>query len=113
MLGVRELHDQAIRFGHLAITARETGDVESAVKLARQAFEFESRAASLVPDVQESEPTRSILYRSAASFAFQCKDFAQARRMADVGLSGYPPPGIQMDLLALLDQVRFATYFQE
>lgn len=113
MSSVRELHDQAIGFGHLAIAARETGDFEGAIELARRAFELESSAASLVPDGRQSEPTRSILYRSAASFAFQCRDFAEASRMVGLGLSGYPPQKIQKDLLFLLDQIKFSSYLQE
>lgn len=113
MSSVRELHDQAVEFGHLANTAREAGDLDGALELARRAFDLESQAVGLIPDGIESEPTRSILYRSAASFAFQCNDLEEARRMAGLGLSGYPSPKIERDLLAVLDQVKFSTYMQE
>lgn len=109
MSTVRELHDQAMQYGHLAITARQKGDMDSAVSLARQAYQLEYQAALLVPDGEASEPTRSILYRSASSFALQCGDYEAASRMAGIGLSGYPPPKIQHDLIALLEQVKNAS----
>lgn len=112
MTTVRELHDEAMKLSHLALVARETGDFQRAENLARQALTYEAEAASLVPDGRSSEPTRSILYRSAASLAYQCKDFYTAQQLIAKGLSGYPPARVEQELKMLLDQVNFEHYLQ-
>lgn len=75
MKSVRELHDKAMELAQLALVAYQNRDFDKAENLAYQAYENEIQAADLVPEGQSSEPTRSILYRSAASLARQCKEF--------------------------------------
>ncbi|RKZ52149.1 MAG: hypothetical protein DRR08_28600 [Candidatus Parabeggiatoa sp. nov. 2] len=58
---VQERHEQAMMLSDQAMVARINGDEERAVVLARQALEYESQAAALIPDEKASEPTRSIL----------------------------------------------------
>ena len=94
MTTVKELHDKAMRLAHLALVARHNQEWTQAEDLAREACKYETQAADLVPEGQASEPTRSILYRSAASLAYQSKDFRMAERLIIKGLLGYPPsPG--------------------
>ncbi|MEW6227282.1 MAG: hypothetical protein AB1700_04200 [Bacillota bacterium] len=107
MDSVRELHDKAMKLAQLAIAARHSQDFERAEQLARQAYEHEAQAAELIPLAESSEPTRSILYRSAASLAYQCKEFHIAQRLIVKGLSGYPPPEIEQELKDLYEQVSF------
>lgn len=113
MTTVKKLHRQAMNFAHEATIARNAGDINQAIQLISTAFEHESLAASRVPEGEQAEPTRSILYRSAASLAFQAEHYDQAMRLIALGLSGYPPPKIKFDLLNLLDQVKFKTYLNE
>ena len=113
MTTVKELHQKAMDIAHEAIIARNSGDSDKADQLILQAYEFELLAASQVPNGQQSEPTKSILYRSAASLAFQADQYNEAIRLIAIGLSGYPPPRIQHDLLNLLDQVKFKLYLTE
>ena len=80
MKTVRELHDEAMRLANLAMVARHKQDWPQAEALARQSYEYELQAAELLAEGKESEPTRSILYRSSASLAYQFKDFATAQR---------------------------------
>jgi len=112
MSSVRELHDQAARLAQLSMVARHQGELEQAKDLARQAYGYESRAAELVADDKSSEPTRSILYLSAASLAYQCKEFQAAQRLIAKGLSGYPPPQVEEDLKDLYEQVKFEYNLQ-
>lgn len=112
MSTVRELHDKATKLAHLAMVARHEGEREQAKDLARQAYEYESQAADLVPDGKSSEPTRSILYLSAASLAYQCKEFQAAQRLIAKGLSGYPPPKVEQDLKDLFEQLDFERHLQ-
>src|SRR5688572_19057892 len=105
MSTVREFHDQAMRAAQLAIVARHREDWLEAERLARRAYEYESQAALLIPKERTSEPTRAILYRSAASLAYQCKEFVAAQRLITEGLSGHPPMQIRQEMEALLKEV--------
>lgn len=112
MSTVRTLHDEAMKLSQLALVARETGDQERAVELAYQAYEFEAQAAALVPDEKASEPTRSILYRSAASLAYQSKQYSLAQQLVAKGLSGYPSPKVEQELKVLYEKVNFELNLQ-
>lgn len=112
MSTVRQLHDKAAELGQLAMIARYKGDEKQAKSLARRAYEYEVQAAELVPDIESAEPTRSILYLSAASFAYQCKEFQAAQRLVAKGLSGYPPPKVEQDLKNLFEQLNFERHLE-
>jgi hypothetical protein len=107
MTNVRELHSEAMRLAQLALIARHRGEYDKAETIARQAYEYENEAAHLVPEGEESEPTRSILFRSAASLAYQCGELLDAQRLIAKGLSGYPPPQVEAELKELYEQVNF------
>jgi len=103
---VRSLHDEAMELAQLALVARQTGDVERAAALAREAFGREAQAADRVPEGAASEPTRSILYRSAAWLALQANLPHEAVRLAEQGLAGSPPPEIAAELAEALATAR-------
>jgi len=68
---VFELHQQAMRFAQDAYVARCHYDPDRARQLAEQALLLELQAIALLPEGDSAEPTRSILYESAASLAIQ------------------------------------------
>lgn len=70
--------------------------------LFRSALDKERRAAELWSQTSGLEPTRSVLYRSAASLAWSCQDYAEAERLARTGLAGDPPADIAEELGELL-----------
>ncbi len=109
---VRELHANAMKLAQLAMVARHAGESDRAKELTFQAYEYEEKAAHLVPDNQESEPTRSILYRSAASLAHQSKRFRIAQRLVARGLSGYPPLQVERELKNLYEQINFEHHLE-
>jgi len=110
MSAVRELHNKAMQLAQRALIARHQGKEAEAEDLARQACDFESRAAQLIPLSEESEPTRSILYRSAASLAYQGKEYVHAIKLIMQGLSGFPPNEIYSELKELFEKVRFEEH---
>ncbi len=112
MSTVRELHNQAMQLAQQALLARQSGDFERAEILARQALPIEVQAAERITKTLESEPTRSILYRSAASLAYQSNDFAKAQRLVAEGLAGNPPPRVEQELKDLFEQINFANHLQ-
>ncbi len=94
------LHHRAMAKMDQHLDARKRGDIPAARAALREALSLESRAASLVPD--QLEPTRSILYRSAASIAMQAGQLAEMRRLIAEALRGNPPGEIKNELLELL-----------
>lgn len=101
---VRELHHQAMAIVHEAMIARDVGNTDEADQLTLRAFDLELSAARMIPDNKQSEPTRSILYTSAASLAYQSKQYDKAIELIAIGLSGSPSPRIKTALSSLLDQ---------
>jgi len=71
MMQVNVLHQEAMNLAELAQVAKLRGEIEQSNHLLRQAFTQESSAAALIANHWESEPTRSVLHRSAASLAIE------------------------------------------
>jgi hypothetical protein len=68
---ITKLHDEAMDFAEDAIVAKRRGNLEKYQELIRKAFEAEKQAANLLASEFDYEPSRSILYRSAAGLALQ------------------------------------------
>jgi hypothetical protein len=92
-----------MEFAQRAVLAE---DPLQAGQLFRSAFENERKAAEALADSFDLEPTRSVLYRSAATLALDCADFAEAERLAHEGLAGKPPADIAQELRDVLDQAQ-------
>ena len=105
MKSIRELHKEAMDLAELAFVAKLRGNLEEANQLSQQAFEHEAQAAKLVPDEPSSEPTRSVLYRSAAALALDCNELREAERLIAAGLAGHPPEDIAEELRELFEKV--------
>ncbi|MEZ4712811.1 MAG: antitoxin AF2212-like protein [Caldilineaceae bacterium] len=99
MSKVREYHNEAIRLAQMAMAASQRNEHTESQQLARRAMEYETQAADLIPEGKSSEPTRSILYRSAASFAYQAGEYQEAERLIFKGLAGYPNVRVKQQLL--------------
>ena len=98
MSQVRERHRKAMSLLDEANVARMRGDSKQSRALGRQAFETEREAAELLTETHEHEPTRSILFRSAATLALDCGEYREAERLATLGLMGNPPEAIALEL---------------
>jgi len=99
-------------FMQQAIVLREMGKEAAAVKLFVQAFELEKQAALMLLTDFDKEPTRSILYRSAASLAMDCGKYREAEKLVTQGLAGNPPEDIAEELQNLyedVNQIRLST----
>jgi hypothetical protein len=103
-LSVRELHDKAMELADYSFIAKHNGKEEDAIRYASEACIYETMAANSIERLESSEPTRSILYRSAAWLAYNAKDYEMARDLAKEGLKGFPPPEIREELLDVLWQ---------
>jgi cell fate regulator YaaT (PSP1 superfamily) len=89
---ISSLHETAMAFAEQALRSQ---DPRRAQKFFRSAFEHERKAAELLEDAYDFEPTRSVLYRSAATLARDCKEYGEAKRLIQKGLMGTPPTTLQ------------------
>lgn len=107
-----ELHDAAMALADDALDARRRGHQAAAKDLFRRAFENESLAAQAVAAGTPVEPTRSVLFRSAASLALQAEQLRDAERLVASGLAGNPPDEIAEELRDLLEQINFERHLE-
>lgn len=110
MSTVRELHNRAMELAQRALVERETGNHPEATGLAGEALSFELEAATLLQKSPAAEPTRSIIYQSAASLAQQAGDLPQAQRLIAEALSGYPPPRVEQELKHFFEEINFDSH---
>ena len=102
---VTELHEKAMGFYDEAFFAKREGNLFLADEKLRKALELETQAAEMLKDKLDVEPSRSVLYRSAASMAISCEEYRQAEKLIAAALAGNPPEKIAEELRELLEQV--------
>jgi len=98
MQNIEELHTKAMDLAEEAFLDQKRGAHFKAISLFKTALNLEQKAASLLPLAKNSEPTRSLLYRSAASIAYYAGEYEIADRLIANGLAGYPPNEIKNEL---------------
>ena len=102
-IAINELHHKAMALADEAFYAKRGGEMEVAQSKYLEAFEFEKAAAMLLVNEYSQEPTRSVLFRSAACLMLNLPyptdgHFRQSERMVAFGLSGNPPEEIAEEL---------------
>ena len=112
MQNIEELHSNAMNIAEEAFIAQRKGATDKALVLFRKALGMETQAAEQLPIGLESEPTRSILFRSAASLAYNTNDYELADRLVAKGLSGYPPEDIREELKNLYEDINFFRHLK-
>jgi hypothetical protein len=112
MESARATHDQAMGLYTQAMMARARRDQTEFHALATRALELEKKAAMQLVLHYEAEPTRSVMFRGAATIAYQLNEFREAEKMIAFGLSGNPPEAIAQELRDLMEQVNFFRHLQ-
>jgi len=107
---VKDLHRQAMEQADLAHETRREGHLELAHKHFDQAFRLEREAAELLANRPDAEPSRSILFRSAASLAVQSGAIMEAEKLVCMALAGSPPNDIADELRDLYEQINFKRH---
>ncbi len=97
-------HDKAMTLSQDALVRQLKGQ-SGFLDMYVEAFENEQKAAMLFLDMLDNEPTRSVLFRSAASLAIQCGKLNDAEQLIEIGLSGKPPKAIAAELIDLQSQI--------
>jgi hypothetical protein len=106
------LHNEAMDIAEKALIQRSSGNHSKAVKLFNDAFEKERIAAMSVARELDFEPSRSVLFRSAASMAYNAGRYRDAEVMIAMGLSGNPPEIIANELRDLYEDINFSRHLE-
>ena len=109
---IRELHTQAMDLAEQAAIKKLRGDRTGGEEILRQALELETKAAEMVADNLEAEPTRSVLHRSAATLAIECGELQIAEKLIAIALAGVPPLDIAEELKDLFIQINLRKYLE-
>ena len=111
MSTVNEFHHKAMDFAALAFREQRYGNDRESLYFFQQAFENECAAIDAM--VEPIEPTYSVLHRSAATLALDCKDLRRAEQLAARALAQEPPYTIAQELREVLEQVKFRRHMEE
>ena len=103
------LHNKAMEFADEALLAKMEGDAKASTALFEKAFELEREAAVSVGEDRHESGSKYILIRSAASLAFNCGKYQEARTLIESGLASNPPDFIVKELQELEELVSQAT----
>ena len=101
------LHNEAMDMAELALMERIKGNIEKARNLFSLAFEKEKAAAKSVANNFGLEPSRSVLFQSAASMAYNAEMYRDAEKMISYALLGDPPQLIADELRNLYENINF------
>lgn len=108
-MSIRQLHNSAMDFAERAMFAEREGNHTAFLDMNLQAYYLEKQAAEAAV-VIGSEPTKSILLRSAATLALECKMIRESERLISTALAGDPPNEIAEELRDLLEKVSFERH---
>lgn len=105
MSDTQKLHTEAMNTASEAYAAQQAGDNIKYLELTKAAFEKEKIAAWKLFTKIEAEPTRSVLFRSAAWLAFNCGKMREAERLISAAMAGNPPHEILKELRLLYKEI--------
>lgn len=108
MKDIRSIHSQAMELMRKAKDHLENRDKESYLLNIQAALELEKEAAYGLLTNFESEPTRSVLFRSAANLAYNLGQYEEAEKLIYQALAGSPHPEIKVELLQLKEMIEVA-----
>ena len=107
MSDVLATHNKAMEWADEGQLSRNRGDHSGARVAFHKAMTLEREAAYAVGD---TEPDRSVLFRSAGSLALECDEVRTAERLFAMGLAGDAPEEIAEEIRDLLEQVHFRRH---
>lgn len=108
MNNVTDMHSRAMELYDAALAARRAGDEDAFRKNVNLALEAEAAAAEDFAKTHGLEPTRSILYRSAATIAMTACSFAKALEFSAAGLAADSvPAAIRAELVAIVKDANY------
>jgi hypothetical protein len=104
MPNITKLHTKAMDLAENAFLLQQKGDAIAFIQLSKEAFLLEKEAAMLLQNEPNSEPSRSILFKSAAFLAFDAQEYQECRDMITYTLLGKPDNIIKAEMNQLFDE---------
>ena len=104
-MDIEELHNKSMELAALADFKMKQNETEQALSLYEQSYSLEKEVAMIAYKDNIGEPAVSVLLRSAASLAMDCKKWREAEKLIALALSGEPPSEIAEELRDLLKNV--------
>ncbi|TSP10653.1 hypothetical protein [Cupriavidus campinensis] len=95
-----------------ALYLRLRGNTDESQKETQLALRLEEEAATMLPCSQVSEPTRTILLRSAATLALRCNELERAERLAALALIGHGPQELKDEVRDVLEEIHFGRHMK-
>ena len=112
MQEVNDLHRKAMELADLAEEAKRAGISDKYLELTREALDLESQAARRLVGETSLEPSRSVLFRSAATLAMDAGEIRIAEQLIAAALAGNPPSELAEELRDLLEDVYFQRHLK-
>jgi hypothetical protein len=110
-MNILELHNKAMEYAELGFLAQKYGFESDALHNLKYALELETKAANSISNNAENEPSRSILYRSAASLAELCSEYKIAEELIKQGISDFTPNELLIEFKELKSKIsKIFTY---
>ena len=103
----KELHENAMTIYEESLVAKTKGNEKERFSLLEKALKLEKEAAFSLKERYDLEPTRSKLFASCATMAYQLSDFRESEKMVAYALSGNPQIDVLEELRDLFDKVNF------
>lgn len=98
-------HEEAMNLAEMAFFAKRKSDFYSYWKYIQRALNYEKAAAKALLTINNSEPSRSILYKGASHFALNLDHFEEARQLLNEAIEGNPPPELKTEFKNLLEEI--------
>lgn len=103
---INQQHEQAMELAEAAFFAKRASEMEKAKQLYMESFQLEKEAAMRLVDHYTQEPSRSVLFKGAATLALECEQMQEAERMIRFALLGSPPRQIKEELQEMLATIQ-------
>lgn len=112
---VSQLHHEAMALAEVALMRRHDSAaiLREAAETSKQAYALEKQAAELLTPERAHEPSRSILYRSAATLAVDAGLYQEAMLLVEAACKGFPPAGIMIELSEVNNRAWALMHLQE
>ncbi|MBD1362998.1 hypothetical protein IDJ77_04170 [Mucilaginibacter sp. ZT4R22] len=95
---VNDRHEESMEFAEMAFSARRRKEYSIYCKLIQKALNLEKAAARSLEERVDVEPSRSVLYQSAAYLALNLDAFDEAEQLVKEAMQGKPPVEIAEEL---------------
>ena len=103
-------HREAMRLARKADNERVAGNEKEAQELYTLAFQLEKSVALSMLNPDSHEPTRSVIFRSAASLGMLAGEYREAEKLIAQGLAGNPPELVAAQLRTLFEDLNLRRH---